>query len=59
MNTARAMAQAKVNLSLRILAREESGFHQIETVFQRLPPARRGGGGGAAAGLRGAPATAA
>jgi len=30
------MAQAKVNLSLRILAREESGFHQIETVFQRL-----------------------
>ncbi|MBA4070303.1 MAG: 4-(cytidine 5'-diphospho)-2-C-methyl-D-erythritol kinase [Gemmatimonas sp.] len=36
MSTARAMAQAKVNLSLRILAREESGFHQIETVFQRL-----------------------
>jgi len=35
-STARAMAQAKVNLSLRILAREESGFHQIETVFQRL-----------------------
>ncbi|MDP1891005.1 MAG: 4-(cytidine 5'-diphospho)-2-C-methyl-D-erythritol kinase [Gemmatimonadaceae bacterium] len=36
MSTARARAQAKVNLSLRILAREESGFHQIETVFQRL-----------------------
>ena len=36
MSTARANAQAKVNLSLRILAREESGFHQIETVFQRL-----------------------
>ncbi len=36
MSTVRAMAQAKVNLSLRILAREESGFHQIETVFQRL-----------------------
>lgn len=36
MSTARALAQAKVNLSLRILAREESGFHQIETVFQRL-----------------------
>jgi 4-diphosphocytidyl-2-C-methyl-D-erythritol kinase len=35
-STARARAQAKVNLSLRILAREESGFHQIETVFQRL-----------------------
>lgn len=36
MSTARAMAQAKVNLALRVLAREESGFHQIETVFQRL-----------------------
>ena len=29
-------AQAKVNLRLRILAREESGFHQIETIFLRL-----------------------
>ncbi len=36
MSTARAAAQAKVNLSLRVLAREASGFHQIETVFQRL-----------------------
>lgn len=36
MSTARVRAQAKVNLALRILAREESGFHQIETVFQRL-----------------------
>lgn len=36
MSLARALAQAKVNLSLRILAREASGFHQIETVFQRL-----------------------
>ncbi len=36
MSTARLMAQAKVNLALRILAREESGYHQIETVFQRL-----------------------
>ena len=36
MTTARVAAQAKVNLTLRILAREESGFHQIETVFQRL-----------------------
>lgn len=36
MSIARALAQAKVNLSLRILAREESGFHQIETVYQRL-----------------------
>lgn len=33
---ARAQAQAKVNLALRVLARETSGFHQIETVFQRL-----------------------
>jgi len=29
-------AQAKVNLALRVLARETGGFHQIETVFQRL-----------------------
>jgi 4-diphosphocytidyl-2-C-methyl-D-erythritol kinase len=29
-------AHAKVNLLLRILAREASGFHGIETVFQRL-----------------------
>lgn len=34
--TARVAAQAKVNLTLRILAREASGFHQIETLFQRL-----------------------
>jgi len=34
--TARVAAQAKVNLALRVLARETSGFHQIETVFQRL-----------------------
>ncbi|HUH12837.1 MAG TPA: 4-(cytidine 5'-diphospho)-2-C-methyl-D-erythritol kinase [Longimicrobiales bacterium] len=26
-------APAKVNLSLRVLAREESGFHQLETLF--------------------------
>ena len=30
------VAQAKVNLVLRVLAREASGFHQIETLFQRL-----------------------
>jgi 4-diphosphocytidyl-2-C-methyl-D-erythritol kinase len=35
-STAHVAAQAKVNLTLRILAREASGFHQIETVFQRL-----------------------
>jgi 4-diphosphocytidyl-2-C-methyl-D-erythritol kinase len=29
----RIHAPAKVNLALRILAREESGFHQLETVF--------------------------
>jgi 4-diphosphocytidyl-2-C-methyl-D-erythritol kinase len=33
---ARAAAQAKVNLILRVLGRETSGYHQIETVFQRL-----------------------
>ena len=31
-----AQAHAKVNLLLRILARESSGFHQIETAFQLL-----------------------
>ncbi|HET7249007.1 MAG TPA: 4-(cytidine 5'-diphospho)-2-C-methyl-D-erythritol kinase [Gemmatimonadales bacterium] len=31
-----AQAHAKVNLLLRILARETSGYHQIETVFQLL-----------------------
>ncbi|MCC7055234.1 MAG: 4-(cytidine 5'-diphospho)-2-C-methyl-D-erythritol kinase [Gemmatimonadaceae bacterium] len=29
-------AWAKVNLDLRILAREASGYHQLETVFQRI-----------------------
>ena len=29
-------AHAKINLLLRILAREASGFHGIETVFQRI-----------------------
>ncbi len=29
-------AQAKVNLRLRVLAREASGFHQLETLFLRL-----------------------
>lgn len=29
-------AWAKVNLDLRILAREESGYHQLETIFQRI-----------------------
>jgi len=34
--TLRVMAHAKVNLFLRILAREASGFHQIETAFSLL-----------------------
>jgi 4-diphosphocytidyl-2-C-methyl-D-erythritol kinase len=34
--TARTRAQAKVNLFLRVLAREASGYHQIETLFCRL-----------------------
>lgn len=33
---ARVRAQAKINLILRVLAREASGFHSIETVFLRL-----------------------
>jgi 4-diphosphocytidyl-2-C-methyl-D-erythritol kinase len=33
---ARVAAQAKVNLRLRVLARESSGYHQLETLFLRL-----------------------
>lgn len=35
-NAVRVAAQAKVNLRLRILAREASGYHQLETLFLRL-----------------------
>jgi 4-diphosphocytidyl-2-C-methyl-D-erythritol kinase len=35
-SAARVSAQAKVNLRLRILAREASGYHQLETLFLRL-----------------------
>ena len=35
-SAARVVAQAKVNLLLRVLAREASGYHSIETVFLRL-----------------------
>jgi 4-diphosphocytidyl-2-C-methyl-D-erythritol kinase len=34
--TATVRAQAKVNLVLRVLARETSGYHSIETVFLRI-----------------------
>lgn len=33
---AEVRAQAKLNLVLRILARERSGYHQIETLFTRI-----------------------
>jgi 4-diphosphocytidyl-2-C-methyl-D-erythritol kinase len=36
MPTARLEAQAKVNLFLRVLGREPSGYHQLETLFQRI-----------------------
>jgi 4-diphosphocytidyl-2-C-methyl-D-erythritol kinase len=29
-------AYAKINLDLRVVAREDTGFHQIETIFQRI-----------------------
>jgi len=35
------LAHAKLNLSLRVLAREESGFHSLETIFLRLELADR------------------
>jgi len=35
-SAARVIAQAKVNLLLRVLARESTGYHSIETVFLRL-----------------------
>lgn len=33
---ARVEAQAKLNLFLRVLAREDTGYHQIETLFCRI-----------------------
>lgn len=33
---AQVSAWAKINLDLRILAREASGYHQLETIFQRI-----------------------
>jgi len=34
--TARTVAQAKLNLFLHVLAREATGYHQLETLFCRL-----------------------
>jgi 4-diphosphocytidyl-2-C-methyl-D-erythritol kinase len=34
--TVRVEAQAKLNLFLRVLSREPSGYHQLETLFQRI-----------------------
>lgn len=36
MPSASVVAQAKLNLFLRVLARETSGYHQLETLFCRL-----------------------
>ena len=36
MPSARVAAYAKINLALRVLAREASGYHQIETLFCRI-----------------------
>jgi 4-diphosphocytidyl-2-C-methyl-D-erythritol kinase len=36
MPAARVAAQGKINLALRILARETSGFHDLETLFCRI-----------------------
>jgi 4-diphosphocytidyl-2-C-methyl-D-erythritol kinase len=56
--TARVEAQAKINLFLRILSREPSGYHQLETLFQRIALADsvtvRTGGGGRSLDCRGA-----
>ena len=32
----RVGAQAKLNLHLRVLAREDSGYHSLETIFHRI-----------------------
>ena len=34
--SARVAAQAKLNLHLRVLSREASGYHSIETIFHRI-----------------------
>lgn len=56
--SARVEAQAKINLFLRILSREPSGYHQLETLFQRIALADsvvvRTGGSGRSLDCRGA-----
>ena len=32
----RIAAQAKLNLHLRVLSRDESGYHSLETIFHRI-----------------------
>lgn len=55
---ARVEAQAKINLFLRILSQEPSGYHQLETLFQRVALADsvvvRTGGSGRSLDSRGA-----
>lgn len=34
--SARVLAQAKINLLLHVLAQEKSGYHSLETLFQRI-----------------------
>lgn len=34
--TVRIAAQAKLNLHLRVLARDDSGYHSLETIFHRI-----------------------
>ena len=36
MSEARVAAQAKINLRLKVLAREADGFHSLETIFARI-----------------------
>lgn len=36
MSAARTVAQAKINLFLHVLGRETSGYHALETLFQRV-----------------------
>jgi len=36
MREARVTAQAKINLRLKVLAREAAGYHSIETIFARI-----------------------